>query len=339
MLRPSDNSAFNALDILHFLYRWKKPLIIVGITSILGSIIFSMPFFIKPRYKATTIFFSASTNTVGKILLSGTARDILEFGDEQNSEQLMQILHSRELREKIFKKYNLMEHYEIDADEKYPRTALEKEFNENVSIERTEFISVKLTVTDTDPQLAADIANDMVAYMDTFVTDMQRKRALEGLKIVEKAYNDKLLSINKLIDSTTRIRRKGVYDYIAQSKLLNKALLRNKGTNRELIQSQLNTLAEYGGSFLNLNELLYHQRKDLIDLKAQYDKALVDANTFLPHKFVVSYARKAEKKSSPIRWLIVLLTFGSAMLLSILTIIGIENFQALKTLNKEAEPR
>jgi capsular polysaccharide biosynthesis protein len=318
MLRPSDNSAFNALDILHFLYRWKKPLIIVGITSILGSIIFSMPFFIKPRYKATTIFFSASTNTVGKILLSGTARDILEFGDEQNSEQLMQILHSRELREKIFKKYNLMEHYEIDADEKYPRTALEKEFNENVSIERTEFISVKLTVTDTDPQLAADIANDMVAYMDTFVTDMQRKRALEGLKIVEKAYNDKLLSINKLIDSTTRIRRKGVYDYIAQSKLLNKALLRNKGTNRELIQSQ---------------------RKDLIDLKAQYDKALVDANTFLPHKFVVSYARKAEKKSSPIRWLIVLLTFGSAMLLSILTIIGIENFQALKTLNKEAEPR
>ena len=45
----------------------------------------------------------------------------------------------------------------------------------------------------------------------------------------------------------------------------------------------------------------------------------------MPQKFVVSDAYKAEKKSYPVRWLIVVITTFSALLLTLFLIIVIEN--------------
>jgi hypothetical protein len=83
------------------------------------------------------------------------------------------------------------------------------------------------------------------------------------------------------------------------------------------LEARLEVLAKYGGPYVSLRDALEHDKKQLSELKAKYEEAKVDATMDLPHKFVVSTAYKAEKKSYPIRWLIVLITTVSACFLGV----------------------
>ncbi|MCK5840290.1 MAG: hypothetical protein KAG99_10600, partial [Bacteroidales bacterium] len=84
-------------------------------------------------------------------------------------------------------------------------------------------------------------------------------------------------------------------------------------------------LAKYGGPYVSLRDALEHEKKQLSLLKTKYEEAKVDAEEELPQKFVVSSAYKAEKKSYPIRWLIVLVTTLAAFMFTVLVVIIIEN--------------
>ena len=47
-----DNIFFNSKELLVLISKWKKHLIIVGLISLVGSILFSSPLFIKPKFKS-----------------------------------------------------------------------------------------------------------------------------------------------------------------------------------------------------------------------------------------------------------------------------------------------
>jgi uncharacterized protein involved in exopolysaccharide biosynthesis len=69
----------------------------------------------------------------------------------------------------------------------------------------------------------------------------------------------------------------------------------------------------------------------LAELKTKYDEAKVDAEQSIPHKFIVNNATPAEKKSYPIRSLIVLVSLVSAEFFSILILIIAEQIKRYKT--------
>jgi len=54
----------------------------------------------------------------------------------------------------------------------------------------------------------------------------------------------------------------------------------------------------------------------------------------LPQKFIVSSAYKAEKKSYPIRWLIVVLSTLGYLFLTVLVIITFEQLESLQVKKK-----
>ena len=66
----------------------------------------------------------------------------------------------------------------------------------------------------------------------------------------------------------------------------------------------------------------------------KYEEAKTDAEEVLPTKFIVNEAYKAERKSYPIRWLIVLVTAISAFLLTLVLILMLENIQQYLPLSK-----
>jgi len=72
------------------------------------------------------------------------------------------------------------------------------------------------------------------------------------------------------------------------------------------------------------------QRKQLNLLKSKYDEAKVDAEQVLSQKFVVSNAYPAEKKSYPIRWLIVVVSTLSSLLIAVITILLVENIKQFR---------
>lgn len=327
---------FDSSYILLFLYRWWKPLLIIEIVALVASSIFSLPYFITPKFKSTVILFPTSSNSISKALISdnsGSTSDILEFGEEAQVEQLIQVLNSDEIREKVIKKYDLIHHYEIDTNAEFKNTALMEEFNNNISYNKTEYMSAQIDVLDKDPQIASDIANNIAALVDTVKNRMQKERAVQGLKIVKEAYFGLNKEIKVLEDSLKILRKLGVFDYESQSEVMNDAYAQavaSGNTNAEkMLEEKLKILADYGGAYVSIRDHLEHEKKQLSELKEKYLEAKIDAEQMLSNKFVVSKAVPSEKKSYPVRWLIVIVSMLSAFLLAIVVIIAIENISKI----------
>lgn len=369
---PAKTYSFDSLSVVEFLYKWRKPLLIITLLSGVVSIIFSGPTFIKPRFKSTVIFYPATTNSISKALLNENAydrSDPLAFGEEEEAEQLIQILYSDDIQSYIIEKYDLMNHYDIKPDAKFRNTQLAKKFSDNIRFRRTEYSSVEIEVLDTDPVIAAGIANDIAALLDETKNKIQREQAQKALGIVESQYQAKREFVNKLNDSLNFFRGMGIFDYdmqidhitdvyvqatsgAAEAKAKLKVLRDQKIAESDTgivnnlarlagyeasairLQEQLNLLGMFGGAYTSVKEQLEKENEELVKLRQRYDRAKVDVDEVLPVKFVVNSAKVAEKKTYPLRSLIVLLsTFGS-LLLSLLVLIAVENYKFLLARNQ-----
>ena len=65
-------------------------------------------------------------------------------------------------------------------------------------------------------------------------------------------------------------------------------------------------------------------------MEASYEQAESDATSNLSHKFIVEKAYPAEKKAYPIRWLIVVFSTFSSILLAIVGILVKNKLKLLK---------
>ncbi len=327
--RVKGSEDFESTSFIIFLHHWRKPILIVTVLAFIASIIFSSPWFITPKYKSTVIMFPTSTNSISKSLLSentNSKQDILQFGEDEQAEQLLQILNSNRIRDRVIEKFHLMEHYDIKPDTKYKTTKLYNEYEDNIKFSRTEYMAVKITVLDKDPQYAADIANTIADYLDSTKNAMQKERAIMAFRIVENEYLSLKAEVQKMEDSLTKLRELGVNDYESQSEMINRQLaieLAKGGKNSrgvKALEDKLDILAKYGGPYVSIRDALEYEKKQLSLVKSKYDEAKIDATEVLPQKFIVSKAYKAEKKSYPVRWIIVLVSTLSAFLLVVLVL-------------------
>jgi uncharacterized protein involved in exopolysaccharide biosynthesis len=326
----NNKTDFNSFNIIVFLLKKAKTIIAITTLAAIAAIVVS--FMITPKYKSSVVFFPSATSSISKALLSKNLSgkyDITELGAEEQAEQLLQIINSDEIRGRIVEKYNLIDHYEIKRDDKYVMTKLYKEYEDNIKARRTEFMSINIDVLDKDPQMAADIANDIAALVDSAKNRMQRERALEGFLIVEAEYNKMVEEIKEIEDSLTEIRKLGVNDYESQSEVFNQqyAIALASGNERAIkaLEQKLEVIAKYGTAYTSMSESLEFYREKLSELKTRYDEAKVDAEQNITHKFVVNKAYPAEKKTTPVRWLIVVASTIAAFLLSVFLIIIVEN--------------
>jgi len=332
-----NNNAFDSSSLLFYLLKWRKTLIIITILAVAFSSFFSSPWFITPKYKSTVVMFPTASNALSQALLSdkiGGKQDILEFGEQEQAEQLLQILNSSDIRDRIIQKHNLMAHYNIDSTSKLRMTKLKKEYEKNIAFKRTEFMAVEINVLDKDPQKAADIANDISELLDTVKNRMQKERAIIGYEIVKNEFFRLQDEIQQMEDSMTALRHLGVHDYERQSQVISEqlaiAIAANNMRGAAALEEKLTNLAKYGGAYVSLRDALEHEKKQLSTIKARFDEAKVDAEQQLPHKFIVDRAYRAERKSYPIRWLIVFTTTFFSILMTFICIIAIENYQKYK---------
>jgi len=86
-------------------------------------------------------------------------------------------------------------------------------------------------------------------------------------------------------------------------------------------QNLLNVLKEKGGELNSLNEHLWRVRGDFNDLMLIYQNAERDVYKKLTYANVVSSPQAADKKSFPVRWLIVVISVGASLLVAVLTLL------------------
>ena len=318
---------------MQVLYKYYLHLTAIAIFAIILSSIFSSSYFITPLYKSTVILYPTASNSISKVLLSenfNNSKDILEFGEDEQTEQMLQVLNSNKIRDRIIVKYDLLNHYGIAEDSKYKMTNLFDEYDDKFKFRRTEYMAVKITVYDSDPQFAADMANNVAELVDSTINVMQKKIAIKAFRIVEEEYSKLKREVEIKEDSMTVLRGFGVHDYESQSEMFNMQLAIEMANNNtqgiKRLEKKLDVLAKYGGPYVSLRDGLEHDKKKLSELRSKYEEAKVDATESLPHKFVVSDGYKAEKKSYPIRWLIVAIATFASFFLAMLVFAFVEVF-------------
>jgi capsular polysaccharide biosynthesis protein len=319
--------------LMQVVYTYRKHLTIIGLSAVILSAIFSGPVFITPLYKSIVILYPTASNSISKVLLSdnfNNSKDILEFGEIEQTEQMLQVLNSNKIRDRIIDKYDLLNHYGIKDKSKFKMTQLYDEYESNFAFRRTEFMAVKITVYDKDPKLAAFMANDVAELVDSIINQMQKKIARRAFNIVENEYLKLKLEIKNKEDSLTILREFGVHDYESQSEMFNRQLaieMAEGNTNSiSRLEKKLETLAKYGGPYVSLRDALEHDKKQLSQLKAKYEEAKVDAHESLPHTFVINTAYEAERKTYPIRWLIVVISTFTSLFLAIIILSLVDMF-------------
>lgn len=333
MNEQSSSFKFSSYELIAFIVKWWKH---IAIVTFLGAVITAgASLLMKDQYRSTVVFYPTTTNSISKSLLDvqGVSRkDFLEFGAEEEAEHALQILKSEEITAHIIERFDLYTHYKIDPNKKYARTRMQKKINKNVNFRRTELNSVEIAVLDEDPQIAADMANDIAAYLDTVRTRIEKKRAIEGFEVVKTAYFSFVDEIQSMEDSLSIIRSKGVNDYESQSEVLNAAyaLALSQGKDGKNIKAQLDTLSKYGGAYVSLSENLKLMREQLALLKTKYEQAKVDAEAVLPHKMIVNNAYPADRKTYPVRSMIVIGATAATFCMSVFFLIGLENWRRYK---------
>ncbi len=304
-----------------FIYQKRVPLIAITVAALIVSVIVSL--LITPRYRSTVTLYPATFTNMSRSLMGpATVRgDIMNFGEESDAERLLQVMQSETIRDRIVEKYNLMEHYEIKESSRFPHTALNRKYKNNVRSRKTQYMAVEVEVLDTDPVKAAAMANDIAAYADSVLNTMLTERTILAVEVLEEEYSRQMEVRSKLQDSLRRIRELGVIDYESQAEVLNEAyanaILSRDTESIKLFEDKLRVLSTYGGTYLSLRYDVEYLGVRLNTLKSAYDEALINLERQMTYTFIVDRATEAEKKTYPVRSLIVIVSTVAAFLFAL----------------------
>lgn len=336
---------FNSFNLIFFVWKWRKLLLIVcAVTGVL-AFVFSSPWIIKPKYKSTAIIYAPRTNSLSQILMNqnnyNERLDIKAYGMEEETEQMMQILNSREVKDAMIAQFNLIEHYDIDTTKKAWHTKLYKTFDGNCVIKRTQFGAISVNVMDVDPQFAADIANAIVNELDEVKNRVERDRAEAAYLLLKNQLEEIEAEVSRLDDSLKVIMEQGVYDFESQSERVMQqyavAVAQGNSAAQQRLQNELAKLSEYGQQSVTIREnlLLFREYKVLCQSKMM--DAKVDMESRVPVKFVVQKAIPADKKEYPKKLIIVLVSVVSSFILSLIVLLIMNNIQQASPKRVEVE--
>ena len=321
----------NSTDLLVFLWKKRKMIIIITAFAAIAGIVGSL--LMKNQYKATATIFSTKTNNVNIIPGQLSNNSVTDFGDEDDAERHIQVLSSSEIRDSIINKYDLMSHYNIDASDEIAKTKLHKKYNQNVSTNRTKFNSIEITVWDHDPEFAANIANDIVRLADSVKNRMIRQR-VEQPYFTMIGYYDKITT--ELDDFTKKLeayKDSGVVSKYERAELVNNLVEASKNGDKELV-AQINKVIsanqKYGSSFDMYSNLVDEKVTEVSEFKTIQDQMDRDYKIAIAHSFVQDLAEAPQRKSYPVRSIIVIVCTMFGFFFAIALLLLLERLRTVR---------
>lgn len=315
---------FSSVDLLIYIWKKRYIFIAVGVLAGVASIVASM--MITPMFKSNVIMFPVTDATISKSLITqnfSSRQGVYAFGEEEQAEQLLQVLNSKYIRDHIIEKYNLMEHYGIDPESKYPQTLLFETYKSNVNFKLTEFMSVEISVMDSDPDYAANIANDISSLIDVVFNNMKKQRSATALKLVEKEYIE--------TQEIARVLQDSMHSLTA-----NLTFVKGAPISDDLITQLIVADPENAALYLALLTRFRQEIGRVSEMKARFLEARLEMEQDLPYKFVVESAQPSEKKAYPKKSVIVITSTLSSLLFALIVMILIDSIKG-RTAIKEDE--
>lgn len=316
------------MNLLVTIWRKRKILMIVTGAALVVSTVIA--FTMTPIYRSTAIVFPAATSTVSFNELRNAKASSMDFGEEEQAEQLIQILQSSKIRDKIVERFDLMKHYEIDPDDPNKHYKLVKQYNNSILFVRTRFGSIQIDVLDKDPRLAADIANKIVNLIDTVKNEMVATRTIPAFEINKRKKEQMEADQKRLLDQLDSLAAKGVVPLEGRANLFAAYIDAKSADDRAAYKARIDTNLKYGATFDGLEFIRNEKIMKLSDFTVSYEQAESDANTQFSHKFVVEEAVVADKKDKPKRMIIMLLATAGTFVFMVFALLLADKLKELR---------
>lgn len=314
------------------LFIWKKRKIIGIVTGVAAVISLVVSFLLTPLYLSTAIVFPAATSTVSFSEQRNAKASSMDFGEEEQSEQLVQILQSSRIRDKVVQRFDLFNHYEIDQNDPNKFYKLGKAYEQHIQFTRTRYSSIQIDVLDKDKELAAEIANKIVDLIDTVKNDMVKERTVPAFEInqrkkelIEKSLRD----IRVKLDTLSEL---GVVTSEGRATLF-AAYNEAKGAeDRTFFKNKIEINMKYGAEFDGLAMLRDEKIVKLSEFEVAYEQAESDAYANFNHKFVVEKAVVADKKEKPKKAIIVIVATLATFIFMVFALLIQDRIRELRKL-------
>lgn len=284
----------------------------IAIIAGIISVVFSSQHFIKPKFKSMAIVYPVNLG---------------EYSEESYTEQMLEILNSGDIRDKIIESFKLDEHYKISRNYKYFFTAIIGKYNDNVSFRKTENEAVRIEVLDTDPGMASNMVNSLISHYNDKVASLHRIKHQEVFDVytvqLKKGYH-KLDSIRIAINAIGE--QYGILEFYGeQTAEASRAMYRTNTVKRESAEKFLGNMSDKGYEYKKLKDQHDGLLKSLVDIEVLQAAERSELEKEITYSQVVTPPFPADKKSSPKRSVIVLMSVFLTLILAIIIIGVIEN--------------
>ena len=146
-------------------------------------------------YSSTSSFFVNDHSIITSSTLELKAFESISSGDNFN--RIYQLVNSAATQKHLIEKFNLIKHYNIDSTNEFYLQKTIEQVRAHITVKKSPYNSISVTVRDRHRYLSAEMANEIVSFIETLNQDFYLKN-LENKVLISQAYVKQLEHENKM---------------------------------------------------------------------------------------------------------------------------------------------
>ena len=209
---------FSLPEVVGTVRKHKRLILGVSFAAAVAGAIF---YLIGPRYyEAKTEFLLRNPMYADRSNLYNAETKLFDyFANEDDVNRAILMAEADIVQGEVIKNLHLAEAYKIDINTPKGRMQLQKRFEKNFNIIRTEYKDLVLTFADTDPDRAAAVANECVRVLEVKFSGYYQQMRKDMYQTISGKIREEDSAINTLTDTLAALRNEyGIYDIISPSR-------------------------------------------------------------------------------------------------------------------------
>jgi hypothetical protein len=225
--------------------KWRYVLIIF----LLGAYSFYLFKFKLLEYSSTASFLVNDNNIVSPLSLD--LKDQQDRSTNSNFNRIYELINSAATQKHLIEKFGLISHYEIDSTKEFAYQKAVEKIRTNITVSKSPFNTISVTVHDRYRYLAADMANEIVDFLETlneslYINNMKNKIQISQAYVdqLKKDNIQKSIAIDSLIQKLNKLfllkngDDKSKYDLLSNQQTLSTIVNNFQNSTNELINSE-----------------------------------------------------------------------------------------------------
>lgn len=246
------NGEKNLVDLVKILWQWKWRIFSLVLLATFLSVVISL--MLPNYYKSSAIFYAASQDLAKPQPIGDSDRIVNYYGNDNDIDRLLTVAHSHQLKTYLIDSFDLYSHYNIEKESKNAQHKLRLKLQKLLTVEKTKFGAIALSIEDVDPEKAHQMAVASSNFIDHAASSQWKSSQEKLLETYTRKIEESDAKIMIVNDSLREMKHSyKIYDLSNQSEILltqqtnlqSKALTIKSKLNSTTIQNNSDSLSLY----------------------------------------------------------------------------------------------